>query len=115
MKDSRVITERQLILGVAKRWREAYCYKGSWQYGDGKGETYKKILKMDLSLASAEDVAGVLGNGSWTRLECDECRMPQKIVRECGQPSDYESATAHLCESCLRGALAEIEDEVLKK
>lgn len=98
-----VITERSLILTVAKRWEETYS---SGVYGSDKLDKLKLLNKMDVETATADDVAGIIGNRSWTRLTCDECKQDVSAVIEVGEEPDYESATAQLCFECISKASA---------
>lgn len=101
----RLVTTRGRIRGVVHAWRRAY--------GDGQGTrhggTLRRLRQLDLNTCHEDDVTAVIGNGSWTRITCDNCgeRVPAAVV--VGEPPDYESATATVCESCLRSALALFE------
>lgn len=95
-----VHTTRSLIRGVAKAWRKQYP-KGC----DADKETiWRKLQLLDGESASAEIVAAIIGNPSWTTLTCDGCGENVGALAVVGQEEDYESATARLCQPCLLAA-----------
>ena len=103
----KLITQRQLIQGVAAKWRAQY--KGSMDTrlfdGSSKGEIAEQLDALDRDKACAEDVAKIIGNNSWTRMTCDECKRDVDAVLRVGAEPDYESATAYLCFECVQKAM----------
>jgi hypothetical protein len=73
----------------------------------GKEQTYQRLIS--LVNPTQQQIKEVIGNGSWTRLKCDECGKEVQATIEVGQEPDYESATANLCIDCLRKALEKFE------
>jgi hypothetical protein len=113
MADPKLVTRRQIILGVARRWKAQYrddIAKKSVSYGPHRGLIYEKLLRLDLSTCTADDVDVVIGNHSWTILICDGCDKDVEAAVTVGEEPDYESSTATLCEACLRAALALLVD-----
>lgn len=51
-------------------------------------------------------VDDIIGNGSWTRCECNECGTEVEGTVRLGEEPDWESATANICKDCLVKALA---------
>lgn len=101
----RLITERELIRGVARRWAEQYGPR--WDRHDAhKREIYDRLLKLDPETCSAADVAAIIGNSSWTHIGCNGCGNDVTSAVEVGAPRDYDSSTATLCADCVREALA---------
>lgn len=99
----RTITERDLIRGVADAWfaQHAGCKRAD------QVATGNKLRAMDKETASAEQVAEIIGNRSWTDLQCHECGAHGvKAVVEVGVSDDYDGATARLCFACIRKAAA---------
>ena len=95
----KLITERDLIMGVAEAW--------SRQYTNASGDkaVIKKMLQaLDKETATREDVKDIIGNYSWTQITCDECGQYSTLVVQVGQGPDYESNTATLCAECLTKA-----------
>lgn len=85
----RIINQRHLIVSVAE-----------------------KLEALDKENASAKDVADIIRNESWTRLECSECGCECDWVLMVGQEPDYESRTAYLCFGCVKlAAKTAIEDK----
>lgn len=104
-------TQRDLIRGVAKRWRDTYAPFEQWDmrptmFGPvpDKRAISIKLDKLDKETATAADVAAIIGNESWTHLTCDECGKDADAVLTVGQEPDYESHTASLCRSCVERA-----------
>ena len=106
----RLINERENVRGVAERWKSQYCHgDGSWSTtinGD-TGMVYKRLAALDIETATASQVAEIIGNNTWAGPgDCNECGQSRNVLVELGQDPDYESATARICEDCLRKALA---------
>lgn len=99
-----VITRRSRAAEAHERWER--------QYGDATGD--KKAITQRLAALGAwpepEAVNAVIGNDSWTECTCNECGESVPLVVRLGEPPDYESSTADVCERCLSAALARIEE-----
>lgn len=104
-------TKRELIRAVASRWRQQYEPFSddrpmfSWRTGVtspplNKKQIAEKLDTLDGETATAEEVAAIIGNESWTRLTCDECGLDVDSVLTVGQAPDYESRTASICQDC---------------
>jgi len=104
----KLLSERNQVLEVANKWREQYS-----RHPEGRHtETQRKLDALDLTTASAEDVARIIGNDSWAKpRECDECGTPSWQVVQLGEEPDYESSTAIICPDCLRKALLLVEPQ----
>ena len=59
---------------------------------------------MDAETATPEMIEAIIGNGSWTRLTCDECKKDVDAILTVGDAPDYESNTASLCRKCVEKA-----------
>lgn len=96
----KVITERQLIRTVADRWRE--------QYPEGckphQEDIWKALNGLDKETSTADDVRELIGNDSWCRIFCNECKEYTGLAIQVGEEPDYDSATANLCMDCLTKA-----------
>jgi hypothetical protein len=102
---ARLITARDLILSVAKRWYKAY-QRTFRNVTDNKFAIYEGLRKLDLEACTREDVDAVIGNTSWTDISCDGCGERRlRIAVEVGEERDYESCTATLCASCVQEAV----------
>lgn len=110
----KLITQRQLIQKVAARWREQYepfkdesplfSVRQGLQVARSKKQISEELDALDGDTATAEQVNEIIGNKSWTRQTCDECRNEVDAVLQVGQEPDYESSTAHLCKNCVADA-----------
>jgi hypothetical protein len=102
MVESKAISARVLIRGVAAAWRR--------QYPRDFERIHERLCAIDVETATAADVEAIIGNRSWTIVpRCHGCGLGAELVVEVGEEPDYESSTATLCESCLRDALATLE------
>ena len=108
-----LITQRDLIRAVAKRWRETYepftddQPLFSWRTGQtspplNKQQIAEKLDALDPETATAEEVNAAIGNESWVRLSCDECGKETEALVTVGQAPDYESHTASICHTCVQ-------------
>jgi Zn finger protein HypA/HybF involved in hydrogenase expression len=113
----KIRTQRQLIQNVAQHWRRQYePFKDdaplfSWRTGQtspplSKQQIAVKLDALDGDTASAEDVSAIIGNESWTRFKCDECKADVTLTVQVGDEPDYESHTAELCLKCTEKAAA---------
>lgn len=67
----------------------------------------EKLKSLDTDIATAADVAKIIGNPSWVRpIRCNDCGEPSYDVVQLGEPPDYDSNTAWVCKGCLEKALA---------
>lgn len=93
---------------VAERWKTQYKRgqeRHSGMAGNSK-EIWERLAALDPKAATDAEVAAIIGNGSWTGLEnCHECGAKKVPVVQLGQPEDYESHTARICQACLEKAL----------
>lgn len=110
----KLITQREIIRIVAKRWREQYepfkedrplfSVRNGYQSSKTKREVADELDALDKETASPTDVAAIIGNESWTRMKCHECGNETDTLIQVGQEPDYESHTADLCMGCVRKA-----------
>lgn len=94
--------EKQLILGIVKAWESSYPKpRGTYTQ-----EALDLLKQLDFTVTTAEDIASIIGNSSWTDIQCDECNCLVKAAVQLGHEPDYDSATAMICFDCLEKALA---------
>jgi len=83
---------------AAKRWRQQYP---QGHCGADKEAIYEALAELPAGTAP-NDVDAIIGNGSWTNLNCDECGAEDvDFVVRVGEKPDYESRTAYLCGVCI--------------
>jgi hypothetical protein len=63
-----------------------------------------KLDNLDVDVATPADVAEIIGNESWTRMTCGECKKDVTELVTIGDEPDYESQTASICIDCARKA-----------
>lgn len=89
---------------ASRRWGEQY------RRPNARAQSVKVSRELAaLSEPAAVEVDRIIGNGSWTRTECDQCGAERVPVVVLGEPDDYESATARLCRPCVVKALGLFE------
>ncbi len=110
MSEPRIIvrTKEQHIREVASAWRFQYGANPQWP---DKARILEQLEALDQESITAEAVDTIIGNGSWTRLECDCCERDVAVLVQLGDPHDYESATLDVCPDCLTAALASVRGE----
>lgn len=106
----KLITRESLAAGVVAKWRKQYANSLDMRWRDGptKGETLTVLEAMG-DHPNPDEVDRVIGNTSWTDIDCDDCgdtRLPSAM--QVGEEPSYESSTATLCFECLRAAVARI-------
>lgn len=94
-----IISKKNLIANVSKRWDEQYRNTGS------KDKILKGERLRTEKPTTEEQIKKIIGNDSWTRNHCHECGNDSEITIQLGQEPDYESATANICPVCLKKAL----------
>ncbi len=99
MKGPELITERDQIRTVADRWGEQYG-KPYWKNDEEKQEIGRRLAALDKEKCSAADVAAIIGNDSWSLLQCDNCEAEVTAVVRVGDDPDYDSRTVTLCKPC---------------
>lgn len=104
----RIITQRDLIKVVAERWRNTYQpftgdampvfshHHGVAHGGKTKRQIAEELDTLDPETATASDVNNIIGNKSWTRIECGHCgkETDRAVTFGC-----YHH-TATLCKKC---------------
>lgn len=86
-------------------WNQYFPFTG---ISADKEEVYIKLSVLDRESASPKDISGVIGNDSWTRMSCDECKREVDWLIQVGEKRDYESRTACLCKQCVAKVCAAI-------
>ena len=82
-----IITQRDLILGIKRAWRN--------QYPGQRGNAVTEGLdQLDLETATAQQVNAIIGNESWTGAWCEECN-------EYVAPAVRFSSNTVICSDCI--------------
>lgn len=100
------ITTKQWALStVAERWKR--------QYPQSHQDIFQKLSALS-AVADEDEITKIIGNSSWTRLQCDECGRDVDAYVTIGQEQDYDSSTARICRDCIAKALALFDAEALR-
>jgi hypothetical protein len=107
-----LITRQSRANGAANRWKNIYFDNEGWRHimHGSSEEIYNKLAILSEPV-DPDKVDQIIGNGSWTRVKCDNCGKVASVVTV-GQEPDYESSTANVCQDCLRNALAKFDEEI---
>lgn len=71
-------------------------------------EMVSAVKQLDPGTCSSEDLATLIGNDSWGRVDCAECGSCDVDAVVELQTSDYDRPL-HLCLSCLKAAVQKLE------
>lgn len=95
----KIITERELIQNVATRWKSQYGYNGEWGFNEYHKNVYSNLLSLDTNTATAEDVARIIGNESWSYAWCSLCgnHSPISVITN----ATFIDEDIIICESCI--------------
>jgi hypothetical protein len=115
----KIKTKRGVILGVAKRWRRQY---EPFEKFDNtpifppanpnasklrpKRQIAEELDKLNLNTATEDQVNEIIGNKSWTRLTCDQCKRDVEAVIRLGDPKANINGTPsfYICPDCIAQA-----------
>lgn len=89
------VTKRILIQNVAKCWKA--------QYPNSKQDIHAALLALDLNTATEDDVFKVIGNDSWTKIDCFHCKA--FIDEAVFLKTTYEYGPTSFCKDCIQKAL----------
>lgn len=110
-----ITTQRYLIQNVAKRWhlnywpfaestKPLFSVRNGFAKPRSKKDIYDDLLAIDPDTATAEEVDAIIGNGSWTRLCCDECGKRVDRVVNIGSDEEFPVRAASICLDCIASA-----------
>lgn len=105
-----VIVRRGVIRSAPSRFMEQYGghYPDDkplpWKYGETKRETFRRLGEINVDTCAPEDIDVIIGNKSWTRLECEVCGETVEVVVRVGEEPDCDSRWVDLCAACLTKA-----------
>ena len=94
-------------IGVADRWRDQYFRDGEWAntVTGNSGDIYERLCELGPN-PDIDAVAEVIGNKSWSYLNCDFC---SSYVKKAAIIGDYESKL--ICSNCAREAHAALNSQ----
>jgi hypothetical protein len=101
------LTKENHVASVPARWRRQYG-KGEW-VNDFKKQDIQN--KLDAAIPSKEVYDKIIGNQSWTRLECDSCGKDVEIVVFVKSKASDEYGESAFCKKCLEEYLKMINQD----
>ena len=92
-----LITKQSLIDTVGLNWQKHYPENFELTGGEFSNKILEKLEKLPAT-RTEEDIAKVIGNYSWTEINCEECgeSVDEVIVF---------TEAAKICKRCLKKAL----------
>lgn len=102
-----VVTTRDRIRGVAELWRHQYCNGVPSHFA----HVQDALDALDKDTATADDVAAIIGNSSWTNLTCGVCECDVEKVVRLGDPERIDSDPLLVCGDCLSQATVAFHGE----
>ena len=101
----KLVTKRILIEGVVAAWEQ--------QFGrDPERPKCKAILtalrSLDLARATEMQITRIIGNRSWTRIECIECGQECVEAFVFGKAAEDADSPVYVCRACLENVACEI-------
>jgi hypothetical protein len=100
----KLLTRHQQAETAPDRWAAQYAH---YDPKSDKKEIERQLFAaLDAPSFNADLVDCIIGNKSWTRIECDECGQQVERAVQVGQEPDYDSHTVTLCVPCVTKAAA---------
>ena len=105
------IYRKDVIANVPKRWKEQYFTRKNNQWYDAKRKATHDALDEKGGGLTGDQADAIIGNSSWTRLECDVCKKNDcDIVWRIGETPDYDSRWLDICPSCIAKMADKVKD-----
>lgn len=101
-----IVSELGLAQAAPQRWAAQYS---GWERDSEHHRIGRKLAALPKAERTPARIAEVIGNDSWSVVECDQCGKRVPVAVTVGRSPYYETSTATICEPCLRRALALLE------
>ena len=103
----KILTVQELANTAKDRWKRQYFHSGVWKHGVDKNTVYKNLVDLGEN-PTPEQINEVIGNNSWTRLECSVCNkeVDTVVILSC-YDSDF-----YICKKCLNKCSRLVRDAV---
>jgi len=97
----RSISKADLIAGVTRRYKRNCLQGGVWLTHPNldRKKVYEKLKALPPG-ATEEQITAIIGNGNWTKNQCDECGNNVDIVILLGE--DRREELLGICMKCLQ-------------
>ena len=104
-----IITRREKIANVAQAWKRQYYDGRRWTYKADHQVTYNRLMQLSPN-ATEHDVEEIIGNDSWTGVECNICEDEHCVaVIGLGWSDEHGEPLAWACLACLQEAATSLE------
>ena len=96
-----ILTRKILASQAYSRWIEQY--KDYYDLYENKREIAEALSRLGKN-PDPDEVDEIIGNGSWTCLECEECENNvEKVAVVTGK--QYETPSVYICKDCIEKAM----------
>jgi hypothetical protein len=101
----KAITRKQVCQGAPERYAKQYPPGRDYSiHRSDPEEVREALLALEPQERTPERIAEIVGNGTWTVLECDECGASVDWVCHFGG-DHYDGPSAIVCIDCLTDAV----------
>lgn len=97
----KLITRQLLANRIAEVWKDRYFYGSGWYHTMGFDAEiiHNKLVALG-SNPNPDAVDSIIGNNSWTRIECDACHGINHSMVEFDIPDDDDDKV-QICADCI--------------
>jgi hypothetical protein len=101
----KLVTKRDLIQNIVRSWEAQF---GVDPEKPRLRAILEKLRELDLSTATEDDIEAIIGNRTWTQLQCVECKHETDEAVQFGAESDTDGQPFYLCPDCLKAASSDL-------
>jgi hypothetical protein len=95
----KIIERDDIIAGAVDAWTKQYSQAGVRERQQKKTE---ELQKLPANKRTRENIDRIIGNNSWTCLNCDLCGSDVERVVRIGENPDYDARWQDVCQDCLQ-------------
>lgn len=106
-----VVKVEDVWKSVPAAWAEQYKHYAS---DDRFADITRKLNALKDDELTGDRIEKIIGNDSWTRINCDECDRECNTVIRIGENTDYEARWVDVCSECLDLAVSTLRDAQTK-
>lgn len=99
----RLITKKMLLSSLISQYKKQYPTNKHFAFGSCSDDKLK-LLEAESSLTE-ERVAEIIGNNSWLKNICDECKKDASTIVVFGKEDYWEDESVRICIDCLKKGL----------
>jgi hypothetical protein len=97
----KIIERDDIIAGAVDAWTEQYS-GARWHTSPRQHEITEALNRLHKDQRTRENIDRIIGNNSWTCLNCDLCGSDVERVVRIGENPDYYARWQDVCQDCLQ-------------